>query len=108
MKGTDPKVKLTVTVEESILDAAKRASTIKRIPLSRLIEGYLNWMADPQVYCFKCGERFTSSNATVCHQCGWLQCVKCKACRCALNDETAEALFHMRQTFEDLLGGRLK
>ncbi|MEM2741713.1 MAG: DUF6364 family protein [Nitrososphaeria archaeon] len=102
------RVKLTVTIEKTILERAKAVAEQKRIPVSRLIENYLAFLAQPYVYCFKCGERFDSSNSKVCVKCGWLICSKCGACGCNLQDETATAIFHMRRVYEDLLAGRVK
>jgi len=102
------KAKLTVTVNEKILDEAKNVSKRKRIPLSRAIENFLDFFAKPEVYCFKCGERFSSTEAELCPKCGWMICPKCKVCRCGLSEETAIAIFHMRRVYEDLLAGRVK
>jgi hypothetical protein len=102
------KAKLTVTIEREILDKAKVVAEEKRIPISRLIENFLNFLTNPYVYCFKCGERFYSSNSKVCIKCGWLICPKCGACGCGLSEEAASAIFHMRRVYEDLLAGRVK
>ena len=108
MSVSDPKAKLTVTVDEKVLDEAKKVSKRKRIPLSRAIENFLDFFARPEVYCFKCGERFGSEEAELCPKCGWMKCPKCGVCRCELSDETAIAVFHMRRVYEDLLAGRVK
>jgi hypothetical protein len=108
MKPSKSKVKLTVTIKKGTLDRAKVVAEQKRIPVSRLIEGFLDFLANPYVYCFKCGERFDSSGSKVCVKCGWLICPKCGACGCGLPDETASAIFHMRRVYEDLLAGRVK
>lgn len=102
------KTKLTLSIESNVLKEAKKVVSLRRIPLSRLIENYLKWLAKPNVYCFSCGEKFIVTDSKICPKCGWLVCPKCKACRCVLSEEVASALFHMRKTFEDLLGGRLK
>lgn len=103
-----PKVKLTVTVNKDTLDNAKKVAQQKRVPMSRLVENFLKFFAEPKVYCFKCGEKFGSREAELCPKCGWLQCPKCGVCRCGLSDETAIAVFHMRRVYEDLLTGRVK
>jgi hypothetical protein len=104
----DSKAKLTLTVDKNILGKAKKVAEQKRIPISRLIEGFLDFFAEPEVYCFKCGEKFNSVEAELCAKCGWMICPKCKVCRCGLNEETAVAVFHMRRVYEDLLVGRVK
>ncbi|MEM3612666.1 MAG: DUF6364 family protein [Candidatus Bathyarchaeia archaeon] len=103
-----PRVKLTITVDKNILDEAKVVVEQKRIPLSRLIENFLHFVANPYVYCFKCGERFDSSEAKICVKCSWMICPKCGACGCGLLEETAAAVFHMRRVYEDLLAGKVK
>jgi len=102
------KTKLTITVDKDALSDAKKESERKRIPISRLIENFLKFFAKPEVYCFKCGERFSSIEAELCPKCGWMICPKCKVCRCGLSEETAVAVFHMRRVYEDLLSGRVK
>ena len=108
MDRHDPKIKLTVTMDQRILENAKKVSEEKHIPLSRAIENFLNFFASPWVYCFKCGEKFNVNEAELCAKCGWLKCPKCGACRCGLDERTAIAIFHMRRVYEDLLAGRLK
>ncbi len=104
----DPKTKLTLSIDENVLKDAKKIASEKRIPVSRLVENYLKWLAKPDVYCFTCGKNFEVKDSKLCPKCGWLICISCKACRCSLPEEVAAALFHMRKTFEDLLGGRIK
>ena len=104
----DPKERLTVTVDGEILRKAKKEAKRKRIPVSRLIENFLGFFANPKVYCFKCGERFGSTDAKLCPKCGWMNCPECKACRCKLSEETAIAVFHMRRIYEELLSSRVK
>lgn len=107
-KVKSQKIKLTISINHSILKNAKKASSKRNIPISRLVENYLRWFANPSVYCFSCGEKILVANSKICPKCGWLVCPKCKACRCILSEEIASALFHMRKTFEELLGGRIK
>ena len=104
----DPKVKLTVTVEQKVLEEAKKVSEEKHIPLSGAIENFLEFFSNPWVYCFKCGEKFNTREAELCAKCGWLKCPKCGVCRCGLDENTAVAVFHMRRVYEDLLIGRVK
>ena len=103
-----PKTKLTLTVDKSVVERAKKVAEQKRIPMSRLVEHFLDFFAKPEVYCFKCGEKFSSVEAELCPKCGWMICPKCNVCRCGLNEETAVAVFHMRRVYEDLLAGRVK
>ena len=102
------KTKLTLTVDKKILENAKKVAEQKRIPISRLVENFLDFFVNPEVYCFECGKKFNSVEAELCPKCGWMICPKCKVCRCGLRDETAIAVFHMRRVYEDLLSGRVK
>ena len=102
------KTKLTLTVDKDILSRAKQVAEEKHIPLSRAVENFLDFFSKPEVYCFKCGEKFNSVEATLCPKCGWMICPKCKVCRCGLDEETAVGVFHMRRVYEDLLAGRVK
>jgi hypothetical protein len=102
------KVKLTITVDDTILKSAKRAAAERRTPISRAIDGFLRFYSRPEVYCFKCGEKINTAEASVCPRCGWMTCPKCNGCRCKLSEETAVAVYHMRRVFEELLGGRVK
>ena len=104
----DPKDRLTVTIDINVLRKAKEEARRKRIPVSRLIENFLEFFINPEVYCFQCGERFSSAESELCPKCGWMKCLKCKICRCDLSEETAVAVFHMRRVYEDLLAGRVK
>jgi len=99
---------LTITLEKEILEKAKKEAKEKRIPLSRVIEKFLKFFANPEVYCFKCGKKFGVSEAELCPKCGWMICPECKACRCELGEEAAIAVFHMRRVYEELLVGRVK
>jgi hypothetical protein len=102
------KIKLTLSIDKRVLDVAKLAANQRHIPLSRLVENFLSFFAEPYVYCFRCGEKFAVTEAKVCAKCGWLICPKCNACGCGLGEETAISVFHMRKVYEDLLVGRVK
>jgi len=102
------KTKLTLSIDKGILNEAKRTVEEKRIPLSRAVENFLEFLANPKVYCFKCGEKFRVNEAQLCPKCGWLLCTNCGACGCGLSEETAVAVFHMRRVYEDLLIGKVK
>ena len=104
----DPKTKLTITVDEKVLEKAKKVCEEKHIPLSGAIENFLNFFANSWVYCFKCGEKFNVQEGELCPKCGWLKCPKCSICRCGLDEVTAIAVYHMRKVYEDLLSGRVK
>lgn len=103
-----PKTKLTLSINEEVLNKAKEIAEDKHVPLSRAVENFLEFFANPEVYCFKCGEKFESTKSELCPKCGWMICPECKICRCGLNEETAVAVFHMRRVYEDLLTGRVK
>jgi len=105
---SDPKIRQTVTVDEDILDRAKKVCEEKHIPLSGVIENFLDFFSRPWVYCFQCGEKFHVEEAKLCPKCGWLKCPKCDVCRCGLKEDAAIAVFHMRKVYEDLLSGRVK
>jgi len=108
MDKCDSRTRLTITVDEETLAKAKEVAKRKRIPISRVIENFLRFFADPEVYCFKCGEKFSVKEAELCPKCGWMICPECKACRCGLSEEAAIAVFHMRRVYEELLAGRVK
>jgi hypothetical protein len=102
------KTKLTLSIDKDILEKAKKAAEEKNMPVSRAVENFLEFLAEPHVYCFKCGEKFVSTKAKLCPKCGWLICPYCRICRCGLDEETAASVFHMRRVYEDLLSGRVK
>jgi len=104
----DRKGRLTITVDKEVYEKAKKEAERKRIPISRLIENFLSFFVEPEVYCFKCGERFSAKEAKLCPKCGWMICPKCGICRCSLSEETAIAVFYMRRVYEELLAGRVK
>lgn len=104
----DRKTKLTISIDKKLLQQAKEVSKEKHIPLSGAIENFLKFFTKPEVYCFKCGELFSSEGSELCPKCGWLICPKCKVCRCGLDEDTAIAVFHMRRVYEDILSGRVK
>jgi hypothetical protein len=108
MSEGNERVKLTITINKDVLSEAKKIAGRKNIPISRLVDNFLAFLARPYVYCFKCGEKFDSSASELCLKCSWMICPKCKACGCHLSDETKAAIFHMRQIYEDLLAGRVK
>lgn len=103
-----PKTKLTLSIDKKVLEAAKLMADQKHIPISRLVENFLEFFAKPYVYCFKCGEKFSVTEAKVCAKCGWLICPECKVCGCGLKEEAATSIFYMRKVYEDLLAGRVK
>ena len=102
------KVKLTVTIEKRLLDEAKEVAGEKHLPLSGVIENFLEFFINPSVYCFKCTQKFFSKDAEICPKCGWMICPHCKSCGCGLSEETLRAIFYMRRVYEDLLIGRVK
>ncbi len=102
------KSKLTLSIDSSILNNAKKLSSERKIPISGLVENYLKWLSSPDLYCFTCGEKFIVDSTKVCTKCGWIICPNCKSCRCTLKEETASAIFQLRKTLENLMGGRIK
>ena len=102
------KAKLTLTIDRALRDKAKEVAEKRRVPLSRVVENFLKFFIDPELYCFKCGKKFKASEGELCPKCGWLICPHCGACRCTLSDEVATAVFYMRRTLEELLVGRVK
>ena len=102
------KTKLTLTINEEILEGAKKIAEDKHISVSGLVENFLNYVGDPWAYCFQCGEKFLSSKSELCPKCGWMKCPKCEVCRCNLDDDIAIAVFHMRRVYEDLVIGKVK
>ncbi|HID42524.1 MAG TPA: hypothetical protein EYP30_01905 [Archaeoglobaceae archaeon] len=102
------KERLTVTIDRSILEEAKEKARKKSLPVSRLIENFLTFFINPRIYCFKCGKKFSVSEAKLCPNCEWMICPECKACRCGLSEESIIAVYHMRRVYEDLLIGRIK
>jgi len=108
MNTLNSRKKLTITIDPNILRKAKEAAKKRKIPLSRAIEGFLQFFSDPYVYCFSCGKKFSSRETEVCSKCGWLICPHCNACRCSLDEKSASVAFYMRKVYEDLLSGRLK
>jgi hypothetical protein len=102
------KKKLTLSINKSTLDQAKAVAEAKHISLSGAVENFLDFFANPYVYCFKCGKKFDSDKAELCAKCGWLTCPHCGICRCGLNEDEAASVFHMRRVYEDLLSGRVK
>jgi hypothetical protein len=106
--ASSSKGKLTLSIDKSILKDVKNVCENKNIPISRMVETYLRFVSDPNLWCFRCGEEFASSKAQVCPKCSYIICTKCRACGCKLDKETSIAVFHMRRVYEHLLGGRIK
>ena len=102
------KHKLTVTIDADVLNKAKKVAQQKNIPLSRIIENFLDFFSNPYVYCFRCGKRFDIESANICIRCSCMKCPQCGTCGCNLSEETAKAIFEMRRVYEDLLGGKVK
>ena len=102
------KTKLTISLDKKLLEEVKREADKKHMPVSGILENFLEFFVRPYVYCFNCGEKFETVSAKICPKCGWIVCSKCKACRCVLSDEGAVIAYHMRRVYEQLLGGRLK
>jgi hypothetical protein len=106
--STSNKTKLTLTIDKEILDKSKKVAGEKHIPLSGVIENFLEFFSNPTIYCFMCGEMFTSAEVEICPKCGWMICSSCGVCRCNLDEQAAIAVFYMRKVYEDLISGRVK
>jgi hypothetical protein len=102
------KTKLTLSVDKKLLEEGKREAERRRMPLSGLIENYLQFLVKPYVYCFKCGEKLDSTRVKQCPKCEYLICSKCLTCKCTLSEEGAIVANQMRRVYEELRGGRLK
>lgn len=102
------KIKVTLNIAEDVIKKSEKVLEQKNIPRSRAVESYLQYVGDPYVYCFSCGEKFFVSKADICSKCSFVKCTKCKKCSCNLSKETSNAVFHMRKVYEDLIGGRVK
>lgn len=102
------KTKVTLNVEEKIRKNVQKVLDEKHLTLSGIVENYLKFVANPDVYCFKCGKNFTVNESSVCPKCSFLTCPDCKSCGCPLSEETRVAVFYMNRTYEELLGGRLE
>lgn len=96
------KKKLTLTVEEQVINAAKNKAQISGVSLSKIVENALRYYVEPTVYCFKCGYKFSINNAKVCPRCGWYKCPRCGACACDLGEEGVKVAFYMRKTMMDI------
>ena len=104
----DHKEKLTTTIDAEILKNAKKKCEEKHLTIAGVLENFLSFFTNPWVYCFSCGEKFYVNEGQLCPKCGWIKCPKCGSCRCGLDEKVAEAIFHMRRVYEDLLSGRVK
>lgn len=107
-KSKKNKEPLNVTIDKDIKEKAITEAEKKNIPLSRLIENFLDFFVNPKVYCYSCGQEFRSTEAQVCTKCASMKCPKCSSCACNLSEEAAKVIFHMRRVYEDLLVGRVK
>jgi hypothetical protein len=101
------KVKLTLTVDKSVLEEGRRAAEQRNTSISRLVENFLAFIANPVLYCFGCGKSFKVKMGQSCPKCGWVKCPKCGSCRCSLTEEAAVVAYHLRQSIEDLTSGRV-
>ena len=108
MNADSQKARVTLTIDQQVLEKAKKIAEEKHIPISGLVEKFLDFFGEPLVYCFKCGEKFASSDSELCPKCGWMKCPECGVCTCELDEDVAIAVFHMRRVYEDLLSGRVK
>ena len=108
MSASSSKTRVTMTIDQKILQTAKKRAEEKRVSVSSLVEGFLDFFSNPKIYCFDCGKEFYSSESELCPKCGWLKCPSCGICRCDLDEDVAKAVFYMRKVYEDLLIGRVE
>lgn len=105
---TTTKSRLTITLDKDLHTKSKKICKERHIKLSGVIENFLEYFANPYVYCFKCGEKFSTHNGEVCPKCTWIRCPACNTCGCELSEDVSKAIYPMRKVYEDLLQGRLK
>ena len=55
MNKSDPKIRLTVTVDEKVLVKAKDEARRKQIPLSRVVENFLKFLSRKLNYALNVG-----------------------------------------------------
>jgi hypothetical protein len=98
------KDKLTLSIDSTISEKAKKVASNRspRLSISNMVETYLTFLSDPLAWCFKCGKQFTASQAEKCKICNFMQCPKCKACGCKLQEETVVAVRNMRKVYKYL------
>ena len=94
--------KLTLTVEESIIENAKKKAKKQGISLSKIVEKVIEYYGDPHVYCFRCGIKFRIEDSKICTKCGWYICPECGACVCVLDRDSARVAFYMRKTLIEI------
>jgi len=99
------KTKLTLSINKKIRNDAQVVVDERNLTLSRLVENFLKFIIKPNIWCFKCGEKFYIQDVAKCPKCSYLTCCLCSACRCVLSDETAVAVFHTNKIYQQLLGG---
>lgn len=96
------KKKITLTVDDIVVDKAKKKSRELGLSISRIVENALNFFANPSVYCFKCGQKFLIKLSVMCPRCSWYKCPKCGACACKLGDEGIKVAYFMRKTLIEI------
>jgi Family of unknown function (DUF6364) len=99
------KTKLTLSINEKVRNDVQAVVDERNLTLSRLVENFLKFIIKPNIWCFKCGEKFCIQDVDKCPKCSYLICSLCSACRCMLSDETAVAVFHTNKIYQQLLGG---
>jgi hypothetical protein len=102
------KSKLTLTIDSELLKRVKERCEFKHLSISGIVENYFEFFINPHLYCFNCGEKFTTYAETVCPKCSWIICPTCGKCGCNLSDDVVKTAYYMRKVYEDLLLGRVK
>jgi|SRR5215831_3183111 len=99
------KTKLTLSINEKVRNDVQAVIADRNLTLSPLVENFLKFVIKPNIWCFKCGEKFCIQDVDKCPKCSYMICGLCSACRCMLSDETAIAVFHTNKIYQQLLGG---
>ncbi len=96
------KRKLTLSIDENIINLSKKLAAEKGVTLSRIVTNALKFFIDPNVYCFSCGKKFRIKTSSICTKCGWYICPSCGSCACSLREEGARVAYYMRKTLMEV------
>ena len=68
------KTKLTLSINEKVRNDAQAVVDERNLTLSRLVENFLKFIIKPNIWCFKCGEKFCIQDVDNCPKCSYLIC----------------------------------
>lgn len=102
------KERLTITINSDVLHRFKQICKKRHLTISGVLQNFIEFFVNPQLYCFECGEAFDADSAQLCTKCSWMICPSCGLCGCGLDERVIKAVFQMRKTYEDLRMGRVK